>query len=242
MSDSSILSALQQLLKLQDCDSSIGRLTYAREHLPAHSRLAEIQIEAAVLRNAIDDVTIRHRQAVSQQESLESEIAAIDKRIKEINARLYGTATVGARDAQAMADEVKHLEERRSDLEDKEFEVMEVLEPLEIELEQRQGEAQQLAERSRQALSEVAEGQGEIDQQLTAERQQRDALAERVPVDLLGTYETLRTKLGGVAIAPLQGASCGGCHLTLSSKEVDKVRHSVAAVSHCDECGRILVP
>ena len=60
--------------------------------------------------------------------------------------------------------------------------------------------------------------------------------------ELLAEYERLRRELGGVAVARLAGTSCGGCHLSLSAVEVDRIRKTPAgAMVHCEECGRILV-
>ena len=61
--------------------------------------------------------------------------------------------------------------------------------------------------------------------------------------DLLARYEQLRSKLGGTGAARLVGGSCSGCHLTLSSMELDRVRKAPPdAVITCEQCGRILVP
>ena len=42
---------------------------------------------------------------------------------------------------------------------------------------------------------------------------------------LLERYEQLRHDLGGIAVARLVGTNCGGCHLTLSAVELDRIRH-----------------
>jgi uncharacterized protein len=52
----------------------------------------------------------------------------------------------------------------------------------------------------------------------------------------------LRHDLGGIAVARLVGTNCGGCHLTLSAVELDRIRHEPGdAVVICEECGRLLV-
>ena len=68
------------------------------------------------------------------------------------------------------------------------------------------------------------------------------AVAASIPQDLLDRYDKLRRQFDGVAIAPLVGSSCGGCHLTLSAMEVDRIKHQPPdALIYCEECGRILV-
>jgi predicted nucleic acid-binding Zn-ribbon protein len=45
-----------------------------------------------------------------------------------------------------------------------------------------------------------------------------------------------------VAIARLAHNRCEGCHLTLASVELDRIRHlDPEELVHCQECGRILV-
>jgi predicted nucleic acid-binding Zn-ribbon protein len=70
----------------------------------------------------------------------------------------------------------------------------------------------------------------------------RETVLPSVPASLLAEYEPLRHRLGGVAIAKLEGGSCKGCHLKLSNFELDRIRAlPTDEVVHCEECGRILV-
>lgn len=238
----SVLPGLEHLLRLQDRDLALDRLRHRREHLPAHAELMVIKDEAGRLRQVIEELIARRDEAAGQQSGLQAEVSAANRRIKEINIRLYGPTPVGPKDAQAMSEEVAHLEARRNGLEDHELEIMEILEPLEIELEQREGEAEALADRARAAMAELSGDQAEIDGQIAALQSEREALATTTDGDLLREYERLRPQSGGVGVARLTGASCGGCHLTLSAREVNQVRQSLDRISHCEECGRILVP
>ena len=71
---------------------------------------------------------------------------------------------------------------------------------------------------------------------------QRPKTADAVPQQLLGTYERLRARLSGVAVARLIGGRCDGCHLTLPAVELDRIRHeSAGTLEYCEQCGRILV-
>ncbi len=56
----------------------------------------------------------------------------------------------------------------------------------------------------------------------------------------LDRYERLRARLGGVAVARLDGNRCGGCHLDLSTAELADVR--AVELADCPQCGRMLVP
>jgi predicted nucleic acid-binding Zn-ribbon protein len=89
----------------------------------------------------------------------------------------------------------------------------------------------------------VAEGQVEIDGALREAIGSRAAEAALLPTALSARYETLRARLRGTGAARLVGSHCDGCHLELSSVEVEKIRALPPGdVATCEQCGRILVP
>jgi uncharacterized protein len=82
---------------------------------------------------------------------------------------------------------------------------------------------------------------GEIQEQAGKASDQRAAIAAEVPDDLLALYERLRDS-HGVAAAALRGGRCEGCHLTLNTVDLNKIRASAPdEVIRCEECRRILV-
>jgi predicted nucleic acid-binding Zn-ribbon protein len=78
---------------------------------------------------------------------------------------------------------------------------------------------------------------------LTTASAARAAEAAQLPAALADRYEGLRTRLKGTGAARLIGHRCDGCHLELSSAEVERIRATTPdSVVTCDQCGRILVP
>lgn len=230
------------LLSLQDRDTSIDQLLHQREHLPAVQTLEAVQSDAAVLRPLLENVASRHDTLTRRQTQLENEVTSIEQRVAAINARLYGASVVAPKDAQAMSEEIKHLEQRRVSLEDEELSVMEQLEPLEEERRKLEGNAHELATTMRAAQQELVSAQNAIDERIAALKQEREVLTHDVAGSLLAEYERLRASIGGVVAAPVVGTTCGGCHLALSASELDRIRKAPASdVLHCEECGRILV-
>ena len=90
---------------------------------------------------------------------------------------------------------------------------------------------------------ELAAAEAEIDAEIAGRaRPSAATIAAGVDPELLERYEQLRHDLGGIAVARLVGTNCGGCHLTLSAVELDRIRHEPGdAVVLCEECGRLLV-
>lgn len=235
-------SSSAHLLKVQEVDTSIDQLMHRRSHLPELAEIDAIKVRAVYLRTALVNATTERDALAGRQATIEAEVQATVARIAQIDARLYGTATVSPKDAQSMSEEQVHLRQRRSDFEDTELEVMEALEPAQAKFEEAQANAQALATEMQEVQARLVAKQSELDAEVAEKRGARATLAADIGPALMAEYERLRGRLGGTAAAPLVGAQCGGCHLTISGSELDEIRSAPAdAVIHCDECGRILV-
>ncbi|MGO9343201.1 MAG: zinc ribbon domain-containing protein [Acidimicrobiales bacterium] len=231
-----------RLLEVQDHDTAIDQLLHRRANLGQREELRTIEARIAVIGSDRNEVATERDVLGTRQSSLEEQIAASRTRSAEIDRRLYSGQVTAARDLQAMAEEVKHLARHVSELEDRELEVMEQLEPLDAALATMDGELAGLDAQAEELRRSIAEHEAEIESELARERGERDRLAAEVPADLLSRYEQLRTKLGGTGAARLVGGSCGGCHLQLPAMELDRVKKAPPdAVIYCDQCGRILV-
>lgn len=231
-----------RLLEVQDHDTRVDQLRHRRATLPERAELADIETR----RRAIDEDTAETRRSrdelANRQASLEQQIEAARQRRAELERRMFGGHVGGARELAAMDDEVRQLGRHVHELENRELEVMEQLEPLEGELQAADVERDSLDTRARQLEDHVGQAAKEIDAEVDAELQARAPLAAALPPELLSRYEALRKKLGGTGAARLAGSSCTGCHLTLPAMEVDRIKHAPPdAVITCDNCGRILV-
>ncbi len=235
-------AALDALLALQGVDTDIDRHRHRREALPARQEAAKVGQRIGVLDRDAADVGAILAEIVAREEALEGELAATEARIGEVNRRLYGGQVAASRELQAMAADVKNLEARRSDLEDRVLAVLDEREPHDLRLAALAAERAEAEGRRAELAVTIADAEAEIDAELAALGDQRVALASEPPADLLATYERIRSRLGGVGVARLVGSQCQGCFLTLPSGEVDRLRHLPAdAVVTCEDCSRILV-
>lgn len=234
--------ALEVLLALQGVDTDIDRHRHRREALPDRQEAAEVDRRIAVLERDRADIGATLAEIVAREEALEADLAATEARIGEVNRRLYGGQVAASRELQAMAADVKILEARRSDLEDRVLAILDEREPHDLRLAVLAAERAGAEVRRAELAATIAAAELEIDTEIVMLVDKRLALADEVSVDLLATYERIRSRLGGVGVARLVGSQCQGCFLTLPSGEVDRLRHLPAdAVVACEDCGRILV-
>jgi len=233
---------LEALLALQDLDTHIDQERHLRAHLPERAELFELRRLAGDKRAARAEIAGPLGEVVSRQEVAERELKAVEARIAQVNARLFGGSVSASRELQAMAADVEGLRRRASEMEDRVLELMEERAPLEAAVAEIDRELAELTEREGEVAESQARAEAELDAILARLAPERQALSGAVAQGLLGTYEALRARLGGVAVARLVGGRCDGCHLSLPAMELDRVRHKPpGSLEYCEQCGRILV-
>jgi uncharacterized protein len=234
---------LAHLLALQDLDTTITQLQHRRAALVESSGLAALERQLASLEVERDDAAARRAVLAATQKELEEQIAALSERGGVIEKRMYAATSSSGRDLQAMNEEVRHLTERRAELEELELVAMLEQDPIDAELAALRERTEPLEAQAADLRRQVAEAQVEIDGALSEAIGSRAAEAALLPTALSDRYETLRARLKGTGAARLVGSHCDGCHLELSSVEVEKIRALPPGdVATCEQCGRILVP
>lgn len=236
------MSRWDALLAVQDHDTLTDQLTHRRRTLPARAELDGVMAQLAALETRAAEVQGLHHELSRAQQRLEDEISSLNDKATQHDKTLYSGSIGNPRELQALQDEIGALKRRVSQLEDKELELMEEIEPLEVELTRLSGERASLDEAAAALRAQIAEDEVAIDTELDSVRAERAALVADVEPALLAEYEQLRPHSGGIAIARLVGGSCGGCHLALSAVEVDRIKRlPPEELVHCEECGRLLV-
>ena len=233
---------LERLLLVQQHDTEADQLRHRLNALPERARLDAKMAEITAIEATVAQLSERRDAIRRDLKRLEDEVATVEARRAETDAKLYGGAVNAARELQALQDELASLKRRQTSLEDDELELMEAAEPLDADL-QRLATEQAAADHDATALTAaLAEAETSVSADLERALAARAVDIEGIDDDLVAEYERLRRELGGVAVARLAGTSCGGCHLSLSAVEVDRIRRTPAgAMVHCEECGRILV-
>jgi predicted nucleic acid-binding Zn-ribbon protein len=212
------------------------------EALPERVKLRELdrrrtalEVELAEVRSQVDDLAGRQRQ-------LEERIAAAAGRRHQIEQRMLTGDVTASRDLQAMDTEVHQLSSRQEHFEEEELALLEEEEPLDVLLAERQAALEALAAEGSSLEAAVAEAEEGIRASIVTEQRMREEAASGLPAELSERYEALRARMGGVGAARLVGDHCDGCHLTLPSGEVARIRSlPPSEFATCDQCGRILV-
>jgi hypothetical protein len=238
-----VTDTLDHLLAVQDLDIALTQLQHRRDALAQTSGLAAVETQIAALEAERQDATTRRTVLTNTQKNLEEQIAGISERRTVLEQRMYAARGTSARDLQAMSEEVRHLTQRRADLEEMELAAMLDQDPIDAELAALDERMAPLRAQADELRTQVNDAARTIDADIATTASQRTSEAKQLPSALSDRYETLRARLKGTGAARLIGNRCDGCHLELSSMEVEKIRAiPPGEVATCEQCGRILVP
>ncbi len=231
----------EQLLAVQAIDTTIQHLDHRHEHIPERAALAELETQLAANRKESEEAESRKAELVKAQKRIEVEIADIEAKIEHDNQQLYG----GSSDPsvlQSLQHEIGTRKQQISKLEDDELELMEQVEPIDAQLVAIADAKAALDDAAVQATAALATTETEIESDRATAVAERATLTTDIDAEALARYETVRGRLGGLAVARLEAGVCGSCHMKLSAVEYDRIQHLPPdAEIECEDCGRFLV-
>jgi predicted nucleic acid-binding Zn-ribbon protein len=234
---------LERLLVVQEHDLALDRLRHRRATLPERPQLEERRRAVTALDADLADLVRRRDAARAEERKLDDETQALGARAEEVEKKLYSGTVASPRELQAMQADIDMLKRHRSELEDRELEVMEARESLDGEVAAREEKRGQVLDDALRLAASMAAAEAEIDAEIASEQAARDEVAAGISPALLRDYETRRERNKGAGAARLLGTTCQACHLSIPSTEAERIRRSAGEeVSYCDNCGAILVP
>ncbi len=225
-----------KLFRLQQIDSELDN---------THSRLGEtdaILADNRQVRLAENDVetTLQVRDdAASKLRREEIEVQSQRLKIEQSEATLYSGKVKNPKELQDYQHEVESLTRYLSTLEDRQLEVMLILD----ETEERY---QAAVESHSKIVNEVNLQNGHLlkekkllQQDLIRQESERQAASSNISPDDLKLYDALRPKKSGVAVSRVVERTCSACGSTLTAATFSSAQIP-SKISRCDTCGRIL--
>ena len=228
------------LLALQAVDTQADQLGHRRERSPLRDDLASAtaamrawEQQRAALRSRIDELGTSIEAAEHRGAELLAHRVRLEQQMKTV---------IAPREAEALMHEMATLTDQIDELDGTELESLEEQSTLDDQLSEHLGGEEPLRTRLGLADDALAAEVSDIDRELAELAGRRTELRDQLPEALLSTYDRKRAALG-VAVAPLVGKQCQGCHLELSAAEIDTVKDEAAdtGVTDCPDCGRLLI-
>lgn len=235
------MSSLDDLLAVQALDTRADQLRHRRESLPEIGELAAARAALATAQAAVEEISGRLREIRAREQALEDEAALVADKAAEVDRKLYDGSVVAHKELEAYQADHRMLKERQAQLEDRAIVLMEEAEPVEAELAEATARVERAGSEHDRVEAALTAARAGIDEELGTVEAERSGAAAAIPTEVLGAYEPIRQRLGGIGVARLTGARCEGCHLEIPSAQLEAVRAAPPdELVHCPECGRLL--
>lgn len=230
-----------RLLDVAALDAELNRLDHRRRGLPEAAEVESIDARDTELRDALVAAQTSEKDLAREQAKAEADVDQVRTRAARDRERLDAGQVSSPRELESLQSEIASLMRRQAELEDVALEVMERREAAQKTGEGLSAERAELAARRETVAARRDQLLAEIAEQAQKAGGERAAVAAEIPADVMALYERMRAQ-HGVGAAALRGGRCEGCHLTLNTVDLNRIRAAAEdEVLRCEECRRILV-
>ena len=221
--------------QLQSLDQRIAALEKEVAALPKHIATIERTLESHQRRLEADRAALAANQR--DRKKLEGDIQMHEQKISKLKDQMLGAKT--NEQYRAFQHEIEYVEKEIRKAEDRILELMSEAEPLEANVKKAEvalKEEKQVVESEKNLARErTAADQAE----LTKLRADRGESVVKLPPATVSSYERIRKKWNGVAIAEVAGGRCAACQIVLRPQYLQDLRKGEHLML-CESCGRFL--
>ena len=226
---------VEALLVLQERDSRVATLTRELDEVPV--QLAAVDRDVAARTAKFDALKTQTRQIEADRKKLDLDVQTKQAAIARYKSQQQQTRK--NEEFSALNHEIEHAEKEISELEDRELELMEAYDKGLAAVAEAQKELMTFTEKAKQKRGELEKRAAALSAQLITAEEQQAAAEKVVPEEVLGKYQRILKSKRDVAIVPIHGGACGGCHMKLTSQTVLSAKAADKLVS-CENCGRMV--
>jgi len=231
-----VKAELQQLIALQNLDTTIRKLEKAQEAIP--ERRAEIEREFDQRAFEIRGLENRRDEAKHTRARLENDVIEQKGRAERAERNLMSSKrqdeyTAAIREADAARKQISALETQI-------LEQLESLEQTEAALNERADEVASLNSDREARLKAFDDETATNLDRLAAARKEREEVFANLPKQSSALYSRIRARIrDGIAVAEARNRSCTACFMALRPQVMSEIRRGEDIIT-CDNCGRIL--
>ena len=232
--------ALQPLLELQKIDTALSQLVHRQANLDERKVLAAAK--AALVASQGENARLTAELTASKDEisSLESANKKCEAQIAKYSQQLK--TVIAPREAEALQHEIETVCTERSANDDKELQLLETSENLELQLRLTAEQISELSAGVASATAALNEALKICDDEKNSLDEKRHGVASAIDSKLIKLYDVKRTKRTTAAVADLHGSKCQSCHLDLSVVELSALKKLGAEeFAECPNCDCYLV-
>ena len=230
-----INSTVEALLILQERDVRVAALTAELENLP--TQIEDVEDELAARTAKFEEIKNKTRQIEADRKKLDLDVQSKQAAIARYRSQQQQTRK--NEEFAALNHEIEHAEKDISALEDQELELMEAYDKGQVVVAQAQKDLAAFQEKAKQKKTDLEKRTAVVTTELVAAKEKQTAAESTVESDVLARYRRILKSKKDVALVPIHGGACGGCHMKLTSQTVLSAKGG-ENLTACENCGRLV--
>lgn len=233
------MSILVHLYDLQMLDTTLEQLRHQFITLPEREALVAAQksLAGCVAQIASGET----RQQVLEGELGKAEANGSVLRKKQERLELQMKTVIASREAEALQHEIHTVSAEMNSVDEESLAFMEESERIDATLVAARGALVQFQAAEIAAIASLHEAEEYKKAEARDVEEKRQRFAETLDEKWSAAYELRRSQHKGIAVAKVKNHVCGGCHLDLSTSEVDLLKKETDENRECPNCARWLV-
>ncbi|MGP8153419.1 MAG: zinc ribbon domain-containing protein [Smithella sp.] len=223
------------LIKLQDCDSQLVKLSAKKKILPGN--IEKLDKEFNLFKEGIEKNKIKYDELKSHHTEKESKIKKVNEGIVKTKERMLEVKN--NKEYQAMLKEIETAESSRGEIETQIISLLEELDKLSVLVKKDEENLKQGRNKYEQEKKAIEDDLNAVDADVANWEQKRIDLQKNVPDDLLVRYERIKKRNKGVGVTSVWKSVCNGCHMNIPPQLYNELQRSDDLLS-CPNCNRIM--
>ncbi|MGA9109843.1 MAG: zinc ribbon domain-containing protein [Smithella sp.] len=223
------------LIKLQDCDSQLVKLSAKKKILPEN--IEKLDKEFNLFKEGIEKNKIKYDELKSRHTENENKIKKGNEGIVKTKERMLEVKN--NKEYQAMLKEIEIAESSRSEIETQIISLLDELDKLSVLVKKDEEILKQSRSKYEQEKKAMEDDLNAVDTDVANWEQKRIDLQRDVPDELLVRYERIKKRNKGVGVTSVWKAVCNGCHMNIPPQLYNELQKSDDLLS-CPNCNRIM--
>ncbi len=226
---------LKKLVSLQHIEIEIEAIQSLTEALSQKAKALDTELTA--FSKSVDEKKSIILELQQQYRLYESDVQADASRIQKSEVTLRSVKT--NREYQAILKEIEGFKSKTSHLEDVMLEHLEQMDQIEVNIASKQNEYQHLEESTLREKEVIEEEKQAARKKLGKLSEERGRVSQTIDPKLKQDYEAIKNRAKGIAVAPVEGAVCMGCHMNIPPQMFNELQQR-DDLTFCPHCQRMI--
>jgi len=230
------MTTIFQLYQIQSIDSKIDLM---KKRIFNIDSLIENNIEIISSNKKLDQSRQIHKKIVAKFQEISDQVQARKIKIAQSESTLYSGSVKNPKELEDLQHEIASLKKAIDRFEEKQFEIMVVLEKSERDIHQKEEKLEDLTNNFHSQKSLFLGEKKELEEKIKSFDMQRNAITSKLSEVILKKYSLLRKTKKGLAVAKVEETSCSACGASLTASQ-RQITRSAETIFYCPSCGRML--